>query len=426
MVHGAVVVGGGIAGIQAAPISRFRAFRSPWSRRAGGSAAASPRQPQAALSQPAAGRRSPRREDPQLHGSGARCCWTPRCGTSPASSAASRSPSAGPCRRPSRPARSSSLRRRPLRSDRPLRLRRPAQRHHSEELERAFCEGADLSLGGAPPRSAAFLLCVGSRESQALPAAPATAADGDQAGARAAPRASTPRSSTATSGPSRPRGGDVPHRPREGVLFVRVPPDRTVEVSGDGRAEVVRCFDELLGRQLEVTADLVVLSVGMRRGSRDRRLSRAAQGQRRARRLLPRAPPELAPVETAVEGVFLAGTVQGPKDIVDTVAQASAAAAKASVLLAHDQVRLDPAVATVDPERCRGCGECVSILPVQAPQLTETAPGQWTAPSTPPCARAAAPARAGARRGRSRAPLLRRPDLGDDRRLLRAPSGGRQ
>jgi heterodisulfide reductase subunit A len=79
--------------------------------------------------------------------------------------------------------------------------------------------------------------------------------------------------------------------------------------------------------------------------------------------------PELAPVETSVEGVFLAGTVQGPKDVVDSVAQASAAAAKASVLLAYDTVRQDPAVSVVDPDRCRGCGTCVEICQFQAPGL---------------------------------------------------------
>jgi heterodisulfide reductase subunit A len=88
-------------------------------------------------------------------------------------------------------------------------------------------------------------------------------------------------------------------------------------------------------------------------------------------------------VETAVEGVFLAGTVQGPKDIVDTVAQASAAAAKVSVFLAHDQVRLDPAVAEVIAEKCRACGECVDICQFQAPQLVETTPGVYAARINP-------------------------------------------
>ncbi|MCP5112869.1 MAG: 4Fe-4S dicluster domain-containing protein, partial [bacterium] len=89
--------------------------------------------------------------------------------------------------------------------------------------------------------------------------------------------------------------------------------------------------------------------------------------------------PELAPVETAVEGVLLAGTVQGPKDIVDSVAQASAAAAKASVFLAYDRVKIEAAVSVVDQEKCRACGECVNICQFHAPQLAETAPGTYAA-----------------------------------------------
>jgi heterodisulfide reductase subunit A len=89
--------------------------------------------------------------------------------------------------------------------------------------------------------------------------------------------------------------------------------------------------------------------------------------------------PELGPVETAVEGVLLAGTVQGPKDIVDTVAQASAAAAKASIFLAHDSVRLDPAVSEVNEEKCRGCGTCAEICEFHAPQLVEIEPGTFVA-----------------------------------------------
>jgi heterodisulfide reductase subunit A len=85
--------------------------------------------------------------------------------------------------------------------------------------------------------------------------------------------------------------------------------------------------------------------------------------------------PELAPVETAVEGVLLAGTVQGPKDIVDTVAQASAAAAKASVFLAYETVKLDPAVSVVDEIKCRACGQCVDICEFRAPTLVESESG---------------------------------------------------
>jgi len=151
-------------------------------------------------------------------------------------------------------------------------------------------------------------------------------------------------------------------------------------VMGKQRAEAVRGFDELLGRTLEVPTDLVILSVGMtpRQPDTDKfhdilKASVGLDGFFLERH------PELAPVETAVEGVLLAGTVQGPKDMVDSVAQASAAAAKASVFLAYDKVALDPTVSVVDEVKCRACGKCVEICQFQAPKLVETAPGVFAA-----------------------------------------------
>jgi len=149
---------------------------------------------------------------------------------------------------------------------------------------------------------------------------------------------------------------------------------------GNGRAERVRCFDDLLGRELEVPADLVVLSVGMRphaeTTARFHDMLKASLG---LDGFFLERHPELAPVETAVEGVLLAGTVQGPKDVVDTVAQASAAAAKASVFLAYDSVRLDPTIAAVDEEKCRACGTCVDLCQFHAPELVESGPGAFVA-----------------------------------------------
>ena len=157
-----------------------------------------------------------------------------------------------------------------------------------------------------------------------------------------------------------------------GVLFVRIPPGQKVEVVGENRAEAVRCYDDLLGRPVEVPTDLIVLSVGMRprQPATDlfHDMLKASVG---LDGFFLERHPELAPVETVIEGVFLAGTVQGPKDIVDTVAQASASAAKASVFLAFDKVKLDPVVAAVDQEKCRACGTCVDICPFHAPELAE-------------------------------------------------------
>jgi heterodisulfide reductase subunit A len=75
--------------------------------------------------------------------------------------------------------------------------------------------------------------------------------------------------------------------------------------------------------------------------------------------------PKLRPVETAVPGVVLAGTAQGPMNIQESCAAASAAAAKVAVLLGQGSVELEPFVAHVDLDRCTGAGECVTVCPYE-------------------------------------------------------------
>jgi heterodisulfide reductase subunit A len=66
-------------------------------------------------------------------------------------------------------------------------------------------------------------------------------------------------------------------------------------------------------------------------------------------------------VETAVPGIILAGTAQGPMNIQESCAAASAAAAKVAVLLSQGQVELEPFVARIDPDRCDGTGRCLEV-----------------------------------------------------------------
>ncbi len=81
--------------------------------------------------------------------------------------------------------------------------------------------------------------------------------------------------------------------------------------------------------------------------------------------------PKLAPVETATDGVFLAGACQSPKDIPDSVAQAGGAAAVALSLIDQGTVRLDPSVALVEDVRCAGCGQCAAACPYDAIAISE-------------------------------------------------------
>jgi heterodisulfide reductase subunit A len=86
--------------------------------------------------------------------------------------------------------------------------------------------------------------------------------------------------------------------------------------------------------------------------------------------------PKLAPVDTASDGIFVAGACQGPKDIPDTVAQAGAAAAAALGMIDHGKVAIEPFVPQVIELRCVGCGLCAEVCPYQAIELVERRPFQ--------------------------------------------------
>ena len=116
---------------------------------------------------------------------------------------------------------------------------------------------------------------------------------------------------------------------------------------------------------------LVVLAVGMMPNPIEDiiKLLKIASG---TDRFLLEVHPKLRPVETAVTGIVLAGTAQGPMNIQESCAAAAAAAAKVAVLLAQGQVELDPFVARVDPNRCNGTGQCVEVCQYEEAITLET------------------------------------------------------
>ncbi len=148
---------------------------------------------------------------------------------------------------------------------------------------------------------------------------------------------------------------------KHGVLFFRYAPDEPPVVEprgGDEYPLVVRVKDLLTyNEELEVSVDLVVLSVGVmpRDISTLVDMTKLPLG---VDRFLLEVHPKLRPVETAIEGIVLAGAAQGPMDTTEACAAASAAAAKAAVILSGDYVELHPFVAEVDLSRCEGAGLC--------------------------------------------------------------------
>ena len=138
------------------------------------------------------------------------------------------------------------------------------------------------------------------------------------------------------------------------------------EIYRRGERLVVRAEDTLLGEPMEVEADLVVLAAGLTARADTDRVAKILKLSKSSDRFLMEAHPKLRPVDTATDGVFLAGCCQGPKDIPDTVAQAKGAAASAIIPMSRGTVKLEAISAVVDEDLCSGCRICISVCPYGA------------------------------------------------------------
>jgi heterodisulfide reductase subunit A len=152
----------------------------------------------------------------------------------------------------------------------------------------------------------------------------------------------------------------------KGLLYLRGRVSRVFQ--DDGRVRVLG-VDTLTGRMVEVAADMVVLATAMvpSNGVKDLAAKLRATVDRHG--FLTEAHIKLYPVESSTKGIYLAGCGQGPKDISDTVSQASATASKIQALLSTDKLLQDPLIAYVDENICSGCGICVEICPYEAREM---------------------------------------------------------
>jgi heterodisulfide reductase subunit A len=149
----------------------------------------------------------------------------------------------------------------------------------------------------------------------------------------------------------------------EGVYFIR---GKGSEIfKKDGRL-VVAAEDTMLGTPVEIPVDMVVLGTGLTARHDAEKVTQVFGISQSADRFFMEAHPKLRPVSTNVDGIFLAGCCQGPKDIPDTVAQASAAAAEAISLANQGEIEVEPTTATINPDLCAGCKLCIEICPYSA------------------------------------------------------------
>jgi heterodisulfide reductase subunit A len=142
------------------------------------------------------------------------------------------------------------------------------------------------------------------------------------------------------------------------------PPHPPTAAGGDKM--IVWGVDTLSGRSVEVAADLVVLATPMTPSRQVLELAQTLRAAVDQDGFFSEAHPKLRPVESLTAGVFLAGAAQGPKDIPETVAQASGAAAKVLQMFSQDEMIQEPVVACVIEQLCSACGACVEACPYDA------------------------------------------------------------
>ncbi|MBM2843439.1 MAG: CoB--CoM heterodisulfide reductase subunit, partial [Anaerolineales bacterium] len=129
---------------------------------------------------------------------------------------------------------------------------------------------------------------------------------------------------------------------------------------------IVQAEDTLIARQRRVPVDMVIL-LGALQPRADAKetsvrfgISCSMDGWFTERH------PKLDPVATMTDGVFIAGTCQGPKDIPDSVAQGAAAASRVQGMISSGTVMIEPIVASIDEARCSGCRICNNLCPFNA------------------------------------------------------------
>ena len=154
-----------------------------------------------------------------------------------------------------------------------------------------------------------------------------------------------------------------------GVVFVRFDTDTPPIVHRDGGGLTVRAGDDLLGASLVIRPNLLVLSSGIVANPDNKTLSQLLKVPLEADGYFLEAHVKLRPVDFATDGVFVCGLSHYPKDISETIAQARAAAGRAATVLCKTAIEAEGKVACVRAERCSGCGECAAVCAYQAIEL---------------------------------------------------------
>jgi heterodisulfide reductase subunit A-like polyferredoxin len=155
-----------------------------------------------------------------------------------------------------------------------------------------------------------------------------------------------------------------------GVLFYNYKAEEKPEVYVNGTLRV-RWSEGIINREIDISADLVVLSVGISANPENEKLAKTFKVPLTQDGFFLEAHAKLRPVEFATDGVFLAGLAHSPRTVEESIAQAKAAAGKAAIILSREGIEAGGKVAQVNERTCSGCGLCELVCTYGAIKVVE-------------------------------------------------------
>ena len=165
---------------------------------------------------------------------------------------------------------------------------------------------------------------------------------------------------------------------KSGVKLIKYEEYKPPSVTEAASGPIVTLYTPLLGSELTIEADLVVLSVPLIPNQDNKKLSQLLKVPLNSDGFFMEAHVKLRPIDFATDGVYVCGTAHSPKEVAESISQARGAASRAGIPMAKGTLKTAAYSSVVDETKCSGCGTCIEVCPYNAITKNERGLAQVT------------------------------------------------